>query len=90
MKPLLPFLKENTVCSFKLCKGEVLTVSLPDFMVFKVVETTQWVKGSTAQAGTKPAVIETGTTVQVPVFVNQGETIRVDTRTGGYMERAND
>jgi elongation factor P len=90
MNPLLPFLKENTLCNFKWYGGEVLSVNLPDFMIFTITETAPWIKGSTAQAGTKPAVIETGTTVQVPVFVTQGEKIRIDTRSGKYLERAND
>ena len=90
MQPLLPFLKENTLCHFKWYNTEVISVNLPDFMVFTITETTPWLKGSTASAGTKPAVIETGTTVQVPVFVTQGEKIRIDTRTGKYLERAND
>lgn len=90
VQSLLPFLKENTTCSFKLNGDEILTVVLPDFMVFEITETTPWLKGSTASAGNKPAVIETGTTIQVPVFVTQGEKVRVDTRTGDYMERAND
>ena len=88
--PMLPFLKENTVCHFKIYDGDCISVSLPDFMVFTVTETTPWIKGSTASAGNKPAVIETGTTVLVPVFVTQGEKIRIDTRTGKYLERAND
>lgn len=90
MEPLLPFLKENTVCNFKIHEGEFLAVSLPDFMIFEVTETTPYIKGSTATGGPKPAVIETGATVQVPIFVTEGEKIRVDTRTGKYLERAND
>lgn len=90
VEPLLPFLKENTLCNFKLYEGQVLSIALPDFMIFTITETTPWIKGSTASAGNKPAVIETGTTVQVPVFVTQGEKIRIDTRTGKYLERAND
>jgi len=90
MEPLLSFLKENTVCSFKVYQGEYLSVALPDFMVFTITETTPWIKGSTAAGGNKPAVIETGTNVLVPVFVTQGEKIRIDTRTGKYQERAND
>lgn len=90
VKPLLPFLLENTVCGFKVCEGEFLSVSLPDFMVFTVTDTTPWIKGSTAAGGNKPAEIETGATIQVPVFVSQGEKIRIDTRTGKYLERAND
>lgn len=87
--PLLPFLKENTVCKFKVCEGDVISIALPDFMLFEVVETTPWVKGSTAQGGTKPATLDTGTVVQVPVYLNQGEWIKVDTRDGKYSERAN-
>ncbi len=85
--PMLPFLKENTVCKFKVCDGEVISIALPDHMIFEVVETTQWVKGSTAQGGTKPATLDTGTVVQVPVYLNQGEWIKVDTRVGTYSER---
>ena len=90
MEHTLDFLKENTVCHFKLYNDEILSVSLPDFMVFTVRETTPYLKGSTAAGGPKPAVIETGTTVQVPVFITEGEKIRIDTRTGKYLERAND
>jgi len=90
MEPLLPFLLENTVCSFKVYKGEFLCVNLPDFMVFTITETAPWIKGSTATSGPKPAVIETGATVLVPVFVTEGEKIRIDTRNGKYLERAND
>ena len=86
--PLLPFLKENTVCKFKVCEGDVISIMLPDFMLFEVVETTPWVKGSTAQGGTKSATLETGLSVQVPLFVEAGDTVRVDTRTGQYLARA--
>jgi elongation factor P len=90
VEPTLAFLKENTVCHFKIYNDEVISLALPDFMIFKITETTPYIKGSTAQQGTKPAVIETGTTVQVPVFVTEGEKIRIDTRNGKYLERAND
>ena len=90
IEDLLRFLKENTVCSFRMFGEEVLTVVLPNSMVFEVTETTPWLKGSTATSGAKPAVIETGTTIQVPEYLSQGEKIRVDTRTGEFMERAND
>lgn len=86
----LDFLTENTVCHFKLYNEEIISMVLPDFMVFTVTETTPNLKGSTASGGPKPAVIETGATVQVPVFVTEGEKIRIDTRTGKYLERAND
>jgi elongation factor P len=86
----LDFLTENTVCHFKLYNEEIISMVLPDFLVFTVTETAPYLKGSTASAGPKPAVIETGATVQVPVFVTEGEKIRIDTRTGKYLERAND
>jgi elongation factor P len=57
-------------------------------MVFQVTETTPWVKGSTARGGNKPATLDTGTVIQVPVYLNQGEYVKVDTRTGTYVERA--
>jgi elongation factor P len=88
MKALLPWLKENTVCDFKICDEEIISLSLPDHMVFQVVETTPWVKGSTAAGGYKPATIDTGTVIQVPVYLNQEEYVRVDTRTGKYLDRA--
>lgn len=88
VRELLPFLKENTVCKFKICESQILSVELPAHMVFHVVETTPWVKGSTAQGGNKPATIDTGTVVQVPVYLNSGEYIKVDTRTGTFVERA--
>lgn len=85
---LLSFLKENTQCNVKLHNEEILGCSLPDFMVFDVVEAEPFVKGQTAAGSSKPAKIETGAMVQVPVFITQGEKIRIDTRTGRYVERA--
>ena len=84
---LLPWLKENTTCNFKMVEGEIISVAVPDHMIFQVVETTPWVKGSTAAGGNKPATIDTGTVIQVPVYLNQDEWVRVDTRTGEYVER---
>lgn len=88
MEPLLGYLKENTVCSFKMAEGKVLSVALPQHMIFQVVETTPWVKGSTAAGGNKPAKLDTGTIVQVPVYLSQGEWIRVHTGTGEFVDRA--
>jgi len=85
---LLSFLKENTKCQFKMCEGRIISIELPDFMVFQVVETAPWVKGSTAQGGTKPATLDTGAVIQVPVYLNQDEWVRVDTRTGKFADRA--
>jgi len=84
---LLPFLKENTVCKFKMVEGEIISVALPDHMVFQVVETTPWVKGSTAQGGNKPATLDTGAVIQVPVYLNPEEYVKVDTRTSSFVER---
>jgi elongation factor P len=88
IKPLLGYLKENTVCSFKVAEGQILSVALPQHMVFQVVETTPWVKGSTAAGGNKPATLDTGLVVQVPVYLGQGEWIRVHTGTGEFVDRA--
>jgi elongation factor P len=88
VKDMLPFLKENTVCDFKLAEDKVISVMLPQHMVFQVVETTPWIKGSTAAGGNKPAKIDTGTTIQVPVYLDQGEWVRVDTTTGKFADRA--
>jgi elongation factor P len=85
--PLVPFLKENTVCMAKVYGEDIISVSLPDFVVLEVTQTDPWLRGSTAASQTKPATLETGSTVQVPVFVAQGEKIKIDTRTGRYVER---
>lgn len=87
VEPLLSFLKENTKCQFKTCEGRILSIDLPDFMVFQVVETAPWVKGSTAQGGTKPATLDTGAVIQVPVYLNMGEWVRVDTRSASFAAR---
>lgn len=85
---LLPLLKENTVCKFKKAGEVILSVVLPDFVILEVVETDPYIKGSTATGGPKPAKLETGATVNVPVFIENGQMIRVDTRTNEYTDRA--
>src|SRR5262245_3567572 len=87
VEPLVPFMKENTVCTAKAFKDEIVSVALPDFVVLEVTQADPWLRGSTAASQTKPAKLETGATIQVPVFVAQGEKIRIDTRTGRYVER---
>ena len=82
-----PFLKENIVCDLLLHDGRVIGVELPNFIEAEIVETEPGVRGDTATGGTKPARLETGAVIQVPLFVNVGETIRVDTRTSAYLER---
>jgi elongation factor P len=81
------FLKENTVCSVLMFDGRSIGISLPNFVDLIITEAEPWAKGDTAAGSTKPATLETGHMVQVPPFVNQGEKIRIDTRTGQYVER---
>ena len=69
--------------------GKVISVDLPNTVELEVVETDPGVKGNTAQGGSKPATLETGAVIQVPLFIQQGEKIKVDTRTDEYMSRAN-
>lgn len=83
------FLKDNLeVCGY-FYGNQTLNVSLPNFIEFKITYTEPGIKGDTAKGGTKPAEIEGGATVQVPLFINTGDTIKIDTRTGGYVERIN-
>lgn len=82
------FLKENMVINVAMYEGSPIGVQLPNFVELEVTETAPSFKGDTATGGGKPAVLETGATVQVPFFVNVGDKIRVDTRTGDYLERA--
>ncbi|MGI9188642.1 MAG: elongation factor P [Longimicrobiaceae bacterium] len=85
----LDYLKENMECEGLVHDDRVITVELPNFVELEIVATEPGVRGDTAQGGTKPARLESGATVQVPLFVNQGDVIRVDRREGKYMERAN-
>lgn len=81
------FLKDNLEVSGYFYKDETLSINLPNFVVVKITGTEPGIKGDTAKSGTKPAEIETGATIQVPLFVNPDDFIKVDTRTGGYVER---
>ena len=82
------FVKENMDCKVLSYKGSVFGVEPPNFVELKVVETDPGFKGDTAPNATKPAKLETGAEIKVPLFINEGEVIRIDTRTGEYMERA--
>ena len=82
------FVKENMVCKVLSYKGNVSGIEPPNFVELQVTETEPGVKGDTATNVTKPATLETGAEIKVPIFINEGEMIRVDTRTGEYMERA--
>jgi len=83
----LKFLKENTVVTVKFHGDEPLLVELPFFVALKIVYTDPGVRGDTASGGSKPAELETGAVIQVPLFVQNDSTVRVDTRTGEYVER---
>lgn len=81
------WLKEQDLCQVTLWNGQPLLVSPPNFVELKIVETDPGVRGDTATGGQKPAKLETGAVVRVPLFIEQGEVIRVDTRTGAYVSR---
>jgi len=83
------FVKENMVCMVLSYKGSVFGVEPPNFVELVITETDPGFKGDTATNTFKPATLETGAEVKVPLFIEPGEKIRIDTRTGEYMERAN-
>ncbi|MCL1867195.1 MAG: elongation factor P [Oscillospiraceae bacterium] len=83
------FVKEGMVCMILSYKGKVFGVEPPNFVELQITETDPGFKGDTATNTFKPAVLETGAEVKVPLFIEPGEVIRIDTRTGDYMERAN-
>ena len=82
------FVKENMVCKVLSYKGNVFGVEPPNFVELQVTQTDPGFKGDTATNATKPATLETGAEIKVPLFIDEGEMIRIDTRTGEYMERA--
>jgi elongation factor P len=81
------FMKENTVCNVLFFEDTPIGVSLPNFVDLKIVVAEPWAKGDTASGSTKPVKLETGYMEQVPPFIEEGELIRIDTRTGEYVER---
>lgn len=81
------WLKEEDLCNITLWNGTPLLVEAPNFVELKIVETDPGLKGDTAQGGIKPARLETGATVRVPLFVEEGEIIRVNTKLGEYVSR---
>ena len=81
------FLQENGQVTVLFHNQKPIAVELPNFVELTITETDPGVKGDTAAGGTKPAVLETGATIQVPLFIKEGEKIRIDTRTGEYSER---
>lgn len=85
---LLPYLKENQEVTAVMYEGKVIDVTLPFTVELKVVSAPPGVRGDTAQGGSKPVEVETGATVTVPLFINEGDVIKIDTRTGEYLTRA--
>lgn len=82
------FLKENTTLKALMYNEEVVAIELPNFIELEVIQTEPGVKGNTVTGGTKTATLESGGVIQVPLFVNIGDTVRIDTRTREYLERA--
>ncbi len=82
------WLKEQNVCVVTLFNNVPLAVAVANFVELEVVETDPGLKGDTAQGGSKPATLSTGAVVRVPLFINQGEVLKIDTRTGEYVGRA--
>lgn len=82
------FLKDNITVQLTTWKGQLLDMELPQVMEYVITQTDPGLRGDTAQGGSKPATLESGAVVTVPLFVNEGEVIRVDTRSGQYIERA--
>ena len=82
------FVKENMICRIMSYKGSVFGVEPPTFVELEITQTEPGVKGDTATNVTKPATLETGAEIKVPIFINEGDKIQIDTRTGEYMSRA--
>lgn len=87
VKDAIIYIKENNHAIIKFYKGEAFSLDAPNFVELLVTETQPGVKGNTATNALKEAIVETGAKIMVPLFVNEGDTIRIDTRSGEYMER---
>ena len=84
---VIPYIKESDICSVLLMEEQPLTVEPPQTVELAVAQTDPGVRGDTAQGGSKPATMETGLVVQVPLFVDEGQVIRIDSRSGKYLGR---
>lgn len=84
----VPFLKDNLPVTVLFHNGKAISLEMPNHIVLQVTQTDPGVKGDTASGGSKPATLETGHVVQVPLYLEEGEWVKVDTRTGDYVERA--
>ncbi len=89
IKDKVKFLKEEMVCYVQFYKGKPVNIKLPKTVVLEVIDTEPGHKGDTVTNVTKPAKVETGTIIQVPLFINVGDKIKIDTETGEYLERVN-
>jgi elongation factor P len=87
IKHLLDYLKEDGIVNFTFYEGEAVDIGLPDFIELKVTHALPGVKGDTVQGGSKPVTLETGKELQVPLFINEGDVVRIDTRINRYIER---
>lgn len=87
MDDALHFIKENMICELASYQGAVFSVIPENFVELEIIDCEPSIAGATASPGSKSATLETGYTIQVPLFINAGETVRVDTRTGTYMSR---
>lgn len=87
LKDSIKYLKDNMIINVLLHNGQTIGIDLPNFVELKVVETEPGVKGDTATGATKNAILETGASVQVPLFINVGDVLKIDTRTGEYITR---
>jgi elongation factor P len=83
-------LKDNTVCTVLFFQERAIGLTLPNFVSLKVVQSDPWAKGDTATGSTKPATLETGFEIQVPPFIDEGQVVKIDTRTCEYVERVNE
>jgi len=81
------FLKENTEVEILFIDGSPVSVELPNFIELQIVKTDPGIRGDTASGGSKPATLETGAVIQVPLFLNEGDVVKVDTRSGDYLGR---
>jgi elongation factor P len=88
MGDALKWLKGQETCIVTLWNGEPLSVAAPNFVILAVTETDPGLRGDTSSGGSKPATLETGAVVRVPLFINTGDLLKIDTRTGDYLSRA--
>ncbi len=86
----IDLLKNNIVCTVLVFNGQPIGITLPNFINFEVIKSDPWAKGDTATGSTKPVILETGFEVYVPPFIEQGQIVKIDTRTRVYVERVNE